>query len=122
MYSFHLSSTAALQWYLTRTGFTVLYKGFLILVEYLNFLCFVGIFVVMLVPVRALVLVVTSGSTDCEDSAVQYRAERLSMKNVARALSNVTVFSAMFFMDNEGRVCLSFISVFLCCHEPIFPM
>jgi len=76
----------------------------MISVEYLNFLCFVGKFVAMLVPVHAVMLVVAFGSTGCEDSALQYRTERLSLKNVAKDFSNVTVVSARFFTDKEVRV------------------
>jgi len=57
------------------------------------------------------VMLVTFGSTDCEDGALKYRTERLSMNNVAEALSNVTVVSASSLKDNEGGV-MSFI--YLC--------
>jgi len=56
-------------------------------------------------------MLVTFGSTDCEDGALKYRTERLSMNNVAEALSNVTVVSASSLKDNEGGV-MSFI--YLC--------
>ena len=56
----------------------------------------------MLVPVHAVMLVVMFGSTDCEDGALRYRAELLSMENVAEALSNATLVSAGLFADKEG--------------------